>query len=103
MQSGPFKSAGTLPAERTKKRKILAISVLAILLLPALVSLYMRNPVLGAVSETIAGWQTTRYLVERGDLDLDEFYPSARQGKDPNYAVVWRDGRLLGIEPLASP
>ena len=103
MQSGPFKSAGILPAERTNKRKILAISVLAILLLPALVSLYIRNPVLGAVSETIAGWQTTRSLVERGDLDLDEFYPSAKQGKDPNYAVVWRDGRLLGIEPLASP
>ncbi len=79
MQSGPLKSAGILPAERTNKRKKFAITLLAILLFPALVSLYMRNPVLGAVSETIAGCQTTRALVERGDLVLDEIYPPTRQ------------------------
>jgi hypothetical protein len=102
MQSDPSKSAGPLPAEPANKQTTVAITLLAILLLPALVSLYTQNPVLGAVSETIAGWQTTRSLVERGDLDLDEFHPSARHDKDPNYAVVWREGRLLGIEPLAS-
>ena len=77
MQSDPSKSARPLPAEPANKQTTVAITLLAILLLPALVSLYTQNPVLGAVSETIAGWQTTRSLVERGDLDLDEFHPSA--------------------------
>ena len=102
MPSNPHPSTTPLTMERTSRRNSWAITILAILLLPALASLYTSNPGLGGVSETLATWNTTRSLITDGDLDLSEFHPSAREGQDPNYAVIWRNGRLLGIEPLAS-
>ena len=93
MQSGPSKYAGSLPAEHTNRQQTLAIMLLAIVLLPLLVWLYTQNQVLGAVSETIAGWQTTRSLVERGDLDLDEFHPGVAPCAFPH--AEHRGGLLL--------
>ena len=103
MQPGRWKSADPRLTEDTSQQKTRAVTILALLLLPMLALLYTRNPGLGSVAETIAAWETVVSIVSQGDLDLDEFHPSALQGEDPNYAVVWRYGRLLGIEPLASP
>jgi hypothetical protein len=102
MQSSPSQTADAPAPEQTSKPKARLITILALALLLPLASLYTSNPGLGAVFETIATWDTTRSLVTHGDLDIDEFHPEARQGRNPNYAVVWREGRLLGIEPIAS-
>jgi hypothetical protein len=65
--------------------------------MPLLFRIYTENPLLGNVPETRAAAATAHSLVRDGDLALNEY---GIGGDD--YARRWRNGRIYGIEPVAS-
>jgi hypothetical protein len=80
------------------------VAVAALLLVaPLLVRLYAVNPHLGILPETVASGLTALSLTRDGNAEISEYFPKSTPGRNPGYAQVWRDGRLYGIEPIASP
>lgn len=70
---------------------------------PLLARFYARNERLGIVPETVAAAVTAHALVRAGTPDVAPYYPATDFPGGLLYGVRANDGRLYGIEPLASP